>query len=188
MRYLQLVYLLMFLVAGGLIGEYVLGKRVYRWLLLFVPLGLGMFYVQTQMYPSTAHLELPGIAPSNNWVAAFDWVKGNTPTGSLFALDPYYMELPGEDYHGFRALAERSALADIVKDAGMAARVPRLAPRWLREVDATRGWRNFRASRLSISEELFRSRLGRARSAWRNRPELPIPESQRVGLPPRVAR
>ena len=146
MRYLQLVYLLMFLVAGGLIGEYVLGKRVYRWLLLFVPLGLGMFYVQTQMYPSTAHLELPGIAPSNNWVAAFDWVKGNTPTGSLFALDPYYMELPGEDYHGFRALAERSALADIVKDAGMAARVPRLAPRWLREVDATRGWRNFRAT------------------------------------------
>ncbi len=146
MRYLQLIYLLMFLVAGGLIGEYVLGKRVYRWLLLFVPLGLGMFYVQRQMYPSTAHLELPGMPPSNNWVAAFDWVKGNTPTGSLFALDPYYMELPGEDYHGFRALAERSALADIVKDAGMAARVPRLAPRWLREVDATRGWRNFRAT------------------------------------------
>lgn len=146
MRYLHLVYLLMFLMAGGLIGQYVLGKRVYRWLLLFVPLSLGMFYAQRQMYPSTAHLELPGAPPSNDWVAAFDWVRGNTPTDSLFALDPYYMELPGEDYHGFRALAERSALADVVKDGGMAARVPRLAPRWLREVEATRGWRNFRAA------------------------------------------
>jgi len=28
------------------------------------------------------------------------------------------MELPGEDLHGFRALAERSVLADEVKDAG----------------------------------------------------------------------
>ncbi|MFZ3264184.1 MAG: hypothetical protein WA172_09290, partial [Terriglobales bacterium] len=146
MRYLQLIYLLMFLMAGGLIGEFVLGKRVYRWLLLFVPLGLGMFYVQRQMYPASAHLELPGAPPSNDWVAAFGWVKQNTPTNSLFALNPYYMELPGEDYHGFRALAERSALADVVKDAGMAARVPRLAPRWLREVDAARGWRNFRAA------------------------------------------
>ena len=145
MRYLQLVYLLMFLIAGGLIGEYVLRKRVFLWLSLFVPLGLGMFYVQRQLYPATAHLELPGMASGNNWVAAFDWVKKNTQTNSLFALDPYYMELPGEDYHGFRALAERSALADVLKDAGMAARVPRLAPRWLREVDATRGWRSFRA-------------------------------------------
>jgi sugar phosphate isomerase/epimerase len=62
---------------------------------------------------------------------------------SQFALDPRYMELPGEDYHGFRALAERSVLADELKDAGMAARVPRLAPRWLREVEAQRGWRDF---------------------------------------------
>jgi len=34
-------------------------------------------------------------------------------------------------------------LADEVKDAGMVARVPSLAPRWLREVQAQRGWRSF---------------------------------------------
>jgi hypothetical protein len=56
------------------------------------------------------------------------------------------MELPGEDYHGFRALAERSVLADEIKDAGMAARVPSLAPRWLREVEAQHGWRSFQRS------------------------------------------
>ena len=148
MRFLHLVYLLMFLLAGGLIGQHVLGKHVYRWLLLFVPLGTGMFYAQRQMYPSTAHLELPGRPPSNDWLQAFAWIRQktprqNTPTDALFALDPYYMQLPGEDFHGFRALAERSSLADMVKDPGMVARIPSLAQRWLSETTATRNWQHF---------------------------------------------
>ena len=143
----------MFLIAGGLIGQHVLGKHVYRWLLLFIPLSAGMFYAQRQMYPSTAHLELPGRAPSNDWLRAFAWIRQstprqetpsqNTPTDALFALDPYYMQQPGEDFHGFRALAERSVLADMVKDPGMVARVPTLAERWQREVNATKNWQNF---------------------------------------------
>ena len=151
MRFLHLVYLLFVLLAGGLLGQYVLKKHALRWLLLFVPLGAGMFYAQRQMYPATAHLELPGSlsrnsneASRNSWVEALRWISRNTPVDSQFALDPRYMELPGEDYHGFRALAERSVLADELKDAGMAARVPRLAPRWLREVEAQRGWRDFK--------------------------------------------
>ena len=143
MRFLHLVYLLLVLLAGGMLGRYVLKQHALRWFLLFVPLSCGMFYAQRQMYPATAHLELPGMAARNNWVAAFRWISANTPVDSEFALDPHYLELPGEDYHGFRALAERSVLADAVKDAGMAARVPRLAPRWLREVEAQRGWRDF---------------------------------------------
>jgi Dolichyl-phosphate-mannose-protein mannosyltransferase len=144
MRFLHLMYLLFVLLAGGLLGQYVLKKHALRWLLLFVPLSAGMFYAQRQMYPATAHLELPGAASRNGWVEAFRWISRNTPVDSQFALNPRYMELPGEDYHGFRALAERSVLADELKDAGMAARVPRLAPRWLREVEAQRGWRDFK--------------------------------------------
>jgi hypothetical protein len=146
MRFLHLVYLLFVLLAGGLLGRYVLKRHAVRWLLLFVPLSAGMFYAQRQMYPATAHLELPGAAAhsANEWVQAFRWISRNTPVDSQFALDPRYMELPGEDYHGFRALAERSVLADEVKDAGMVARVPSLGPRWLREVDAQRGWRGFK--------------------------------------------
>ena len=144
MRFLHLVYLLFVLLAGGLLGRYVLKRHAVRWLVLFVPLSAGMFYAQRQMYPATAHLELPGAASRNNWVQAFRWISRNTPVDSQFALDPRYMELPGEDYHGFRALAERSVLADEVKDAGMVARVPSLGPRWLREVDAQRGWRDFK--------------------------------------------
>ena len=143
MRFLHLVYLLFVLLSGGLLGQYVLKRHALRWLLLFVPLSGGMFYAQRQMYPATSHLELPGTPSRNNWVEAFRWVSRNTPVDSEFALDPRYMELPGEDYHGFRALAERSVLADEVKDAGMVARVPSLAPRWLREVEAQRGWRGF---------------------------------------------
>jgi hypothetical protein len=143
MRFLHLVYLLFMLLSGGLLGQSVLKRHALRWLLLFVPLAGGMFYAQRQMYAATAHLELPGAASGNDWVEAFRWISRNTPVDSQFALDPRYMELPGEDYHGFRALAERSVLADEVKDAGMAARVPSLAPRWLREAEAQRGWRSF---------------------------------------------
>ncbi|HTR24607.1 MAG TPA: hypothetical protein VMI10_11535 [Terriglobales bacterium] len=147
MRYLHLVYLLMFLIAGGIIGQHILGRHTYRWLLFFLPLSAGMFYAQRQMYPATAHLELPGRAPANDYLRAFAWIKQkeNTPTDALFALDPYYMQQPGEDFHGFRALAERSSLADMVKDPGMVARVPTLAERWQKEVQASKNWQNFTA-------------------------------------------
>ena len=143
MRYLHLLYLFLFLIGGGLLGSYLLDRRGYRWRLLLVPLSATMFCAQRQMYPATEHLELPGRATRNAWLQAFAWIRQNTPVDALFALDPRYVTLPGEDYHGFRALAERSALADYDKDGGMAARVPRLAPRWLKEVGAQRGWQNF---------------------------------------------
>jgi hypothetical protein len=146
MRYLHLLYLLFFLICGGILGAYILDRRLYRWLLLFVPLSAGMFYAQRQMYPASPHLEFPFVSPDNGWLRAFEWIRLYTPVDSRFALDPHYETLPGEDYHGFPALAERSVLADYEKDGGMAARVPSLAPRWLREVRALSGWRTFRAA------------------------------------------
>ncbi len=145
MRFLHLLYLIFFLLVGGLIGQRILGRQAYRWLLLFVPLAVGMFWAQRQTFPATPHVEWPGARPRNSWVEAFEWIRQNTPSDSLFALDPYYMELPGEDFHSFRALAERSALADYVKDAPVATQVPSLAARWKKEVDAQQGWTNFQA-------------------------------------------
>ena len=146
MRYLHLVYLFLFLLGGGLLGRYVLRDKASRWAILFLPLCAGMWFAQLRMYPSSPHFEMPGTRPGNQWVRAFAWVRGNTPEQCYFALDPEYMALRGEDYHGFRALAARSALADNLKDAGMAARVPRLADRWLAESQAQVGWRNFEAA------------------------------------------
>ena len=71
MRYLHLLYLLFFLIVGGVIGSYILGGKTYRWALLFVPLGAGMFYAQREMYPASAHLEMPWTAPDNDWLAIF---------------------------------------------------------------------------------------------------------------------
>ncbi|HZW05456.1 MAG TPA: DUF6798 domain-containing protein [Candidatus Nitrosotalea sp.] len=129
--------------------------RLFRWALLFVPLGAIMFYSQRQMYPATERIEWPGASSKNSWLQAFVWIRQNTPPDALFALDPHYVKLPGEDYHGFRALAERSVLADYVKDGGMAARVPSLAPRWLREVNAQTGWQKFGASDFQRLKEEF---------------------------------
>jgi hypothetical protein len=53
------------------------------------------------------------------------------------------MQLPGEDYHSFRALAQRSELADAVKDAAVATQVPELAPLWQQQTEAVAGWRHF---------------------------------------------
>jgi hypothetical protein len=145
MRFLHLLYFIFILLAGGLIGQKILARHAYRWLILFVPLSLGMFWAQRQTFPATPHLEWPGAKSGNSWVEAFDWIRQNTPADSLFALDPYYMQLPGEDFHSFRALAERSALADVVKDASVATQVPSLALRWKQEVDAQKDWKNFRA-------------------------------------------
>ena len=146
MRYLHLLYLILVLISGGLIGRYILRTHISRCLLFFVPLGLLMFYTQRETFPASPHLEFPGTVSQNPWLEAFAWIRQNTPPDSYFALDPYYMERPGEDFHSFRALAERSALADYVKDPSVATQVPRLAPRWLEEVTAQEGWRHFQAA------------------------------------------
>jgi len=114
MRFLHLVYLLFVLLSGGLLGQYVLKKHALRWLLLFVPLSAGCFMRSGRCIGDSAF----GTARCDfgqRLVEAFRWISRNTPVDGEFALDPHYMELPGEDYHGFRALAERSVLADGVR-------------------------------------------------------------------------
>jgi hypothetical protein len=144
LRSLHLLYIVMFVVIGGFAGEYVLRDRVWRWLLFFVPLGVGMFLAQRALFPASAHVEWPGAAPKNPWAQAFVWVRQNTPTDAVFALDPEYMNVPGEDEIGFRGLAERSRLADWVKDNGVVSMFPPLADKWWTQVQAQTPWKNFR--------------------------------------------
>ena len=146
MRYLHLLYLLFAVLGGGLLGQKVLKKHWWRWLALFVPLAAGMFYAQRRTYPASSHLEWPSTHSRNSWVEAFLWIRGHSPADSHFALGADYMRRPGEDYHGFRALAERSLLADADKDSAVATQVPRLASRWFEEVEAQRGWEHFGAA------------------------------------------
>jgi len=143
MRSLHVTYIILFLLMGGLLNRYVVKSRPLGWILLFVPLAAVMCYAQLQTYPASGLIEWPGAAPKNEWVRAFEWASQNTPANAVFALDPMYMKRPGTDAHGFRAFAERSMMADYVKDRGVAALFPDLAKRWQEEVEARRNWQNF---------------------------------------------
>jgi hypothetical protein len=143
MRALHLVFILLFVLLGGILAQCCLLDHAWRWVLLLAPLCLVMFLVNRAEFPASPHLEFPGRAPSNPWLKAFAWVRANTPPQAIFALDPRHMELPGEDQHGFRAAAERSMLADAVKDSGVVTMFPALAETWQTQVNALAGWRNF---------------------------------------------
>jgi hypothetical protein len=147
MRSLQLVYLLWVLFCGGLLGEYFLKKRAALWLAIFVPLCAGMCYAQLQLFPTDRHVEWPGASPKNAWAQAFLWIRTNTPTNAIFALDPDFIVIPGEDNQGFRAAAERSRMADADKDWSAAVLFPELpfADHVQEQVLALQGWRNFGA-------------------------------------------
>ena len=155
MRALHLVYILLFVLSGGLLGEWVLRDKVWRWLLLFVPLCFGMWYAQRQLFPATPHLELPWTRNTNKWVQTFTWIRENTPLDAYFALDPQHMGVPGEDQHGFRAVAERSMLADALKDSGAASMFPQLAEEWQRQTQAQKGWNSFQVNDFQRIKERF---------------------------------
>lgn len=144
LRSLHLLYILLLLIIGGLLGEFVLKNRAWRWMVLFVPLAAGMFYSQRDLFPASAHIEWPWAAPKNPWAQAFVWVRQNTPTDAVFALDPDFMQIHGEDEVGFRCLAERSRLADQSKDSGAVSMFPPLADDWWAQVKAQQPWKDFR--------------------------------------------
>jgi hypothetical protein len=143
LRSLLLVYIFMLMAIGGLVAEYILKGRQWRWFLLFLPVCTGMFVAQRQLFPSTAHIEWPWAAPKNQWEQAFLWIRQNTPVDAAFAIDPFYMEAAGEDRIGFRALAERSRLADANKDSGAVAMFPPLAEEWWGQFQAQKDWPHF---------------------------------------------
>lgn len=144
MRYLHLVYFFLCLLAGCLLGRHLLHASIWRWAVFLLLINGGMLYAQRQMFAASIHLELPGMRPSNPWLQAFAWTRAHTPPDAYFALDPYYLAAPGEDYHSFRALAERSQLADAIKDTAVVTQVPELGPEWDREVEAQKGWADFK--------------------------------------------
>lgn len=143
MRTLHLVYFLFVFLGGGLLGETFLQNYRRRWFVFLASISAVFFISNQIVYSSSPNIEAPGWLPRNAWVEAFDWIRQNTPKQALFALDPRYMTRPGEDHHGFRAFAERSMLADWVKDRSVAALEPQLSDRWMAEEGDVDNWQNF---------------------------------------------
>ena len=143
LRSLHLLYIILFLLIGGFLGQFVLQNHIWRWLVLLVPLCAGMFLAQRALFPASDHIEWKRASGRNPWAQAFNWAANNTPVDAVFALDPNYAQLPGEDTHGFRAIAERSMIADGGKDSGAVSMFPPLAEEWYAQVQARRDWKHF---------------------------------------------
>jgi hypothetical protein len=146
MRWLHIFYFVFLLMAGGLMGEFLLRGKAWRWLVLFVPLAGTMFAVQRDSFKYSDHIDWPGRALKNPWARAFLWSEANTPKDAVFAIDPSYMALHEEDSYGMRALAQRSLLADNQKDPGAATVFPGLVAQWLEQVQAQKGIERFSAA------------------------------------------
>jgi hypothetical protein len=148
MRSFHLIYVAFFVLLGGLLGEYLLCARAWRWVLCFGALSTGMFALDIAGYPASPHIERPGVRYQGEWLSSFLWIREHTPKDAIFALDPEYLLKTGVDLHGFRALTERSVLADQEKDSGAASVFPELAEPWKEQSAAQSDWAHVSADRL----------------------------------------
>jgi hypothetical protein len=136
LRAFHLVYITGVLLGGGMLGR--LSRQHMRAIAVLCLLVSGaLFAGQRLTYPESNHVEWPGTKPRNLWREAFLWIRANTPSDAIFALDNDYIESPGEDAQGFRATAERSAVADWFKDGGIASNFPEAAALWWQGSTAT---------------------------------------------------
>lgn len=155
LRSLHLLYIVMVVIGGGFLGEYVLKNTAWRWVTLFLPLAAGMFIAQRTLFPASAHVEWPWALPKNEWVQAFVWARDHTPIDAVFAMDPWTMQIPNEDSNGFRCVAQRSMLADAIKDSGAVTMFPPLAEKWWQQVEAQRDWRHLQLDDLQSLRRRF---------------------------------
>lgn len=151
LRTFHLITIVFMLFLGGVLGEYLGSSRharptgLRRWAIgaIVIPAAVGMFFVARETYPNSPQIELPSASSSNGWVNTLLWVRNNTPTQAVFAVDSRYFNEAGTDVHGFRAVSERSALADYYKDGGVVSLFPALAVEWKQMSNATYGLNHF---------------------------------------------
>jgi hypothetical protein len=170
LRAFHFVYVAGVLLAGGVLGK--LAQQHKRAIALLGLLLLGALIAgQRLTYPESSHVEWPGLTPRNRWQQAFLWIRANTPRDAVFALDNDYIEGAGEDAQGFRATAERSAVADWFKDGGIASNFRQAALPWWQGSQATDQLN-------SASDEQRLARLRPLGVSW-----IVLPAQASTGLP-----
>ena len=146
LRCFHLITLVFVILLAGVIGEYWAKGRSWVLAAVSVPLAIGMFFVARETYANSPQIEFPSQTSSNPWVNTLLWVRRNTPADAVFAVDSRYFKDEVTDVHGFRAVSERSALADYFKDGGVVSLFPTLATEWKQMSNATYGLNHFTAA------------------------------------------
>jgi hypothetical protein len=173
LRMFQLIYIVGVLLLGCGIGAFFVKKGTGGRSIeigAMAALAVAMFFAQTAAFGHSNHLELPGRRPRNAYVQAFLWIRENTPRTAVFAADPMLVFAPGEDEQNFRAMAERSVLADY-KDEGLALVFPGDASNWYEQFQAQR-----EIASMSDAERV--ARLTPLGASW-----MMLPASARTALP-----
>ena len=134
LRAFLLIYIVCVLLLGGFLSERLHNKHALLAVVLLLISSL-MLVVQHKVYTTSAHVEWPYATPQNSWQKAFVWIRVNTPENAVFAIDSDYTKVASEDTQGFRATTLRSSLVDELKDGGVAAIFPELAPLWKEQRD-----------------------------------------------------
>jgi hypothetical protein len=155
LRSFHLITIVFVLLFTGVVGEYLGKDRPWAIAALSISLAAGMFVVSRQTYPNSPQIELPSTTSSNPWVNAMLWVRQNTPSDAVFAVDSRYFSEPLTDVHGFRAISERSELADYHKDGGVVSLFPGLADEWKQMSNATYGLNHFSAAQFRSLKEAY---------------------------------
>lgn len=136
LRSFHLIYALGVVLLGGVAGWFMQRMRWFVWI-LFAVLFASMYWSACLSFVGSVHLELPGQKVSS-WQEAFLWARDHTPKDAIFGMEPSLLYTAGEDEQGFRAISERSALADD-KDAGVVVVFPALAREWATQRNAEAG-------------------------------------------------
>ncbi len=147
LRCFHLITVAFLVLLSGVAGEFL--AKGGRWIFPAICVGVAtlMFIVARATYPASPQIEWPWMQSSSNaWVNTLLWIRHNTPSDAVFAVDSRYFNDPGVDKHGFRAISRRSALADYFKDSGAVALFPSLAVEWKQQTDATYGLNRFTAA------------------------------------------
>lgn len=154
LRSFHLITLVFILLFTGVMGEYLGKNRPWAIAAFSISLAAGMFIVNRQTYPNSPQIEFPSATSSNPWVNTLLWVRQNTPGNAVFAVDSRYFSDKMTDVHGFRAISERSELADYHKDGGVVSLFPNLANEWKQQSNATYGLNHFSVAQFrSLQEE-----------------------------------
>ena len=144
LRSLHFLYIVMFVIDGRVSWRVRAEKPLVALAAAFCAFECGHVSGAAGAVSRECAYRVAGPALRNPWEQAFVWVRQNTPVDAVFALDPNYMDTAGEDEIGFRCLAQRSRLADGVKDNGVVSMFPPLAEEWWAQVQAQTPWKDFR--------------------------------------------
>jgi hypothetical protein len=155
LRTFHLITILFVLLLAGVVGEYLGKKHAWAIAALSIALAAGMYLVNRDTYPNSPQIEFPSATSSNPWVNMLLWVRQNTPTDAVFAVDSRYFNDNLSDVHGFRAISERSALADYFKDGGEVCLFPDLADEWKQMSNATYSLNHFSTPRFRSLREQY---------------------------------